>query len=471
MAAQTHRQIDLFAKLPWLKKLVKLRGFQFWIIFPNLIIFLFFFIAGIFGSPVGSSNIMIIWIWILWWFLLISIMVPFLGRIWCTVCPLPFFSDWLQRRALIKVRSGKMSGGILNKLYGLNRRWPKKFANIWIQNLFFLCLATISALLVTRPIVTVIVLGGIMVLSTVLALIYRMRSFCNYVCPVSGFLSLYSMTAMTALRSKDLQVCQECKDKSCLRGSDKGWACPWFVYMGKTERNNYCGLCMECVKSCPNDNITLYARPFSVDMKLKGYDEAFKAFIMLALAIVYSVTLLGPWGVVKDWANFPEVGNMAGFGVYALGVWGLSLGVVPGLHTLATWFSRKWAKAVEISWKDYFLRFAYPFVPLGLLAWIAFSIPLVMVNGAYIVSTLSDPMGRGWDLFGTAHIPWTPIFPEYVGYLQAIVLFIGLYFAVKATLKLAEELFSTNGRRIVAALPHLLVQLGITVVLLRFFVG
>lgn len=470
MNGQAVRQIDLLASFPWLKKILKLRSFQFLLVFPNLVIFWLFFVAGIFGSPVGNANIIIVFIWILWWFLLITFMVPLLGRIWCTMCPLPFFGDWVQRRALVRVREGKVTG-TRNHFFGWNKRWPKKLTNIWMQNFFFLCLATISALLVTRPIVTVIVLGGLMVIATALALIYRMRTFCNYLCPVSGFLSLYSMTAMTALRAKDLAVCQECKFKSCIRGSENGWACPWFVYMGKLDRNNYCGLCAECLKNCPNDNITLYARPFSVDMKIKGYDEAYKAFIMLALALVYSITLLGPWGVVKDWANVSQVKNWTGFGIYAVSVWGLSLGIVPGLHSLATWISRKGARGQEISWRDYFLRFAYPFVPLGLIAWIAFSIPLIMVNGSYILSTLSDPLGRGWDLFGTAGVPWSPLLPEWIGPLQAVVLLGGLYFAVKATMKLAAEIFPGNGRGLVAALPHLAVQLMVTILLLKFFIG
>ncbi len=56
-------------------------------------------------------------------------------------------------------------------------------------------------------------------------------------------------------------------------------------------------------------------------------------------------------------------------------------------------------------------------MPLGLRAWIAFSFPLIMVNGAYVVQVISDPFGWGWDLFGTATLPWTPIYPEVIPYL------------------------------------------------------
>lgn len=75
--------------------------------------------------------------------------------------------------------------------------------------------------------------------------------------------------------------------------------------------------------------------------------------------------------------------------------------------------------------KDAFLAMAYPLVPLGLLAWISFSVALIMVNWSYIVSVVSDPLGRGWDLLGTAHLAWGPFQPQWMAPIQAILLAIG----------------------------------------------
>ena len=435
-------RIDLFDKLPPLKKLVKLRSFQFLVVLPGVAFFYFFVIAGIFGSPVGNRNIMIIFVWILWWFLLITFMVPFASRIWCTVCPFPFFGEWLQRRRLIGVAVGKPGVG-RNRMWGLNKRWPKPLANIWMQNIGFLCLGTFNAMLVTRPIVSVIVLAGLVVIATVIHLIYRQRTFCMYLCPVSGFLSLYAMTSMVALRSKSKEVCHGCKSKACLVGSERGWGCPWFQHMQKMDRNNYCGLCMECVKSCPNDNITLYMRPFAADTKLKGYDELWKAFIMLALAVAYSVILIGPHGILKDWANVTEVRNWRGFALYASSLWLSALVVLPLLHYGCVALGRRLAGSA-VSMKEMFVQYGYTMVPLGLCAWIAFSIPLIMVNGSYIISIISDPLGWGWNLFGTADFHWTPFLPEYGVFLQIAVLSLGLYYALKRGFQIALKLQPTH---------------------------
>lgn len=463
-------RIDLLARLPWLDRFVRARSFQFLLILPNFLLFYLFILTGIFGTPVGNRNIMIVFVWILWWVLLISLLVPFASRIWCTMCPLPAVGEWLQRLSLIRVRPGT-SIGTRNFLFGANRRWPKRFQNIWLQNLCFLGLAIFSAVLVTRPIVSVLVLGGMIVISTVLMLIYRQRAFCMYLCPVGGFLGLYSMTSTLALRSRDLQVCQECKHKNCVRGSETNYACPWFQYPGKMDRNNYCGLCGECVKGCPYDNVGLFVRPFGSDTKIKDASEAWKALIMVVLAMFYSVTLLGPWGTVKDWANLPEVGNWGGFSLYALAMAGTALVAFPALYGLFVWLSRQASGDREVSLRQLFVDYSYAFVPLGLLAWVAFSVPLIMINGAYVVSVISDPFGWGWDLFGTAGVEWTPLLPEWVPFIQIVVLIAGLALALRGIYRVGGAVFATHGQVVRSLVPMSVLLTAVTGVFLRLFVG
>ena len=463
--------IDLCEKVPGLRQVLKWRPLQFWLIWPNLFLFTVFLLAGLLGSPVGSRNIIVVFVWILWWFVLIAVLVPFFSRLWCTVCPLPALGEWLQRLRLMGVWAGEGPNKQRTRLFGLNLEWPKSLQNIWLQNIGFLCLATISALLVTRPIVSVAVLGTMILVAIILSVIFRQRAFCMYLCPVSGFLGLYSMTATTAVRVKDPDVCRSHKEKECMFGCEKGYGCPWYQYVGSMKRNNYCGMCFECFKTCPHDNVTVYLRPFCSDTELRGYDEAFKAFIMIVLAFVYSVTLLGPWGTVKDWANVSEVGNWTGFALYAAAIFGLSLGVFPLLHMGAVWSGWKLAGDSQVKIKDLFVRYAYIWVPLGLLAWIAFSIPLIAVNGAYIVSALSDPLGRGWDLFGTASVPWHPILPEWVGSVQVPVLLTGLYFAFSRTWRVGQTLYADERQALRSLVPTWALATAVTAGFMRFFVG
>jgi hypothetical protein len=52
---------------------------------------------------------------------------------------------------------------------------------------------------------------------------------------------------------------------------------------------------------------------------------------------------------------------------------------------------------VKINNRILTLRLAYILIPIGIFAWIAFSLPTIMVNYAYIISVFSDPLGQGWD--------------------------------------------------------------------------
>ena len=76
------------------------------------------------------------------------------------------------------------------------------------------------------------------------------------------------------------------------------------------------------------------------------------------------------------------------------------------------------------------LRLSYILIPVGIFGWIAFSLPSVMINYNYILSVLSDPLGLGWDIFGTANYPFKRFYPEWIPLFQGIILLAGLYFGM-----------------------------------------
>ena len=458
-------RLDLVRALPPLGWLLRRRWLQFAFTLPGLGLFLLFVIAGFWGSPIGNRNIIITFVWILWWFLLIALLLPLGARIWCMACPFPFFGEWLQRRRLVTVRADART------MWKGYRKWPARLSNIWLQNLLFLCLCTFSAVLVTRPVTTAVVLLLFVAAATLLAAVYRHRSFCSYLCPVSGFLSLYAMTAALEVRPRDPAACRQCRGKSCTAGGDSGWGCPWGQNPGRLVRNNYCGMCMECIRACPNDNMTLKLRPFCSDVRIKGADEAWKALIMVSLALVYSVTLLGSWGTVKSWANISETGDWKGFLIYAGMIWCGSLAVLPGIWALACALGKQLAGSGGAPAKTLFLRYAYMLVPLGWAAWAAFSVPLLMINWSYIESTASDPLGWGWNLFGTAGVEWKPLFAEYLVYVQVPLLLIGLVYALKRGHAIAVPLWHDARKASLSLVPATLVCTTIVMTFLTLFAG
>ncbi len=455
-------RIDLLTKIPLLKSILKSRFFQPVLMLGTLFFFVFAILTGFFGTPAGSKNFSIIYIWIVWWAVLIIVLVPFFGRLWCTVCPIPGPGEWLQRRGIIQKR--------YPKLMTLRRRWPRQLKNIWLQNVAFLGMALFSAIILTRPSVTAWVLFAFLILGVVLSAIYDNRIFCRYVCPVGGFIGLYSLTATVELRVKDAQICKDHSTKDCVIGTENSYGCPWMVFPGNLERNAYCGLCTECLKTCPRDNIALNLRPFGSDLlvaKGRSLDEAYKAFIMLACALMYSVVLLGPWGWLKGWANMNSLGQWA---IYAVGFLTINLLIVPGLFWLTAQAARLLAR-LDISPRQAFVDYAYTLVPMGLMGWIAFSFSFVFVNGSYALPVLSDPFGWGWNLLGTKDFPWTPFLPQVAAALQLITLLIGLGFSIAIAYRIGRQHAGSDALAWRGALPITAFLTGVTLLFTKLYLG
>jgi hypothetical protein len=236
------------------------------------------------------------------------------------------------------------------------------------------------------------------------------------------------------------------------------------------KRNNFCGLCTECIKSCPKDNVGIFIRPFGSDRKLKGYDEMFNAIIMLVAAIAFSITMSGPWGVIKDAANVTESRQIVPFLIYVASLWILALGVFPGIFVFVARVARRLAGSQE-SKQIFILRLAYILVPIGIFAWIAFSLPMLMVNYSYILNVLSDPLGLGWDILGTANFPFQPFYPESIPFIQGIIMLSGLYFGLsRGYLSLKDIITSPHVRAKAMIIPSIFVLLVINI-FLKLYMG
>jgi hypothetical protein len=411
---------------PFIKGALKSRYPQLAVFIVMLMGYVFAIVAGLIGTPVGSHNFSIVFVWIAWWAILILVAVPFFGRGWCAVCPIPLPGEWLQRGAVLSPPDKKPRW--------LNMRWPKFLRNIWLQNISFLLLALFSSVLLTTPNITGIVLAAMLFAAIGLSTVFERRAFCRYLCPVGGFIGLYSQAAPIELRIKDRQICAFCDGKPCYNGNQNGYGCPWDVFPGGLTKNTYCGLCMECLRTCPHDNIAVNLRPFSADLEKpsKRIDEAFKAFIMLGSAMIYAGVLLGPWGALKDAAY--NVGTSAWF-VYAILFLAIIFIILPGLFIVGILQTKSLLPV-----KQRFTSFATALIPLGLMFWVGFSLSFVLSNATYILASLSDPLGLGWNLFGTANAAWQPMLTSILAPVQTLALVGGLIWSMRTAQRAAQEM-------------------------------
>src|SRR3972149_7471106 len=157
--------------------------------FPFMLMgFAFAILSGVAGTPVGSHNFSIVFIWIAWWAVLMLMAVPFFGRGWCAICPIPLPGEWLQRGALL-------DPPIHAKGSSIARRWPRQLRNMWLQNISFTLVALFSSIILTMPVVTAVVLAAMLFLAIGLGMAFERRAFCRYLCPLGGFIGLYAQTA------------------------------------------------------------------------------------------------------------------------------------------------------------------------------------------------------------------------------------------------------------------------------------
>jgi hypothetical protein len=89
-------------RFPKVNAVLRNRWPQFLLRAITLAGFTFTILAGLFGSAVGSHNFAIIFVWIAWWSALKLFFIPFGGRSWCSICPIPMAGEWLQRGGILE---------------------------------------------------------------------------------------------------------------------------------------------------------------------------------------------------------------------------------------------------------------------------------------------------------------------------------------------------------------------------------
>ncbi len=281
-------------RVPWINKLLRNRWLLFLPRAVTLAGFIFTIVVGLIGTAVGGRNFAIMFVWIAWWTVLKLVLIPFGGRSWCSICPIPLPGEWVQQRFLVQSRG---------KGRRKRRRWPVKLRGSWVQLIGFAFMGLFSAVLLTKPTATAWILLFLFFLAFGVSLIYERRAFCRYLCPIGGYIGWYAQLAPLEVRARDRTICSGHTPKTCFTGCAEGPGCPWGLVPAINQQNLDCGLCMECQRTCPYDNMAVRLRPFGNDLAVqkakRSLDRAWFGLFMLACVPVYSAVMLGPWGALK----------------------------------------------------------------------------------------------------------------------------------------------------------------------------
>jgi hypothetical protein len=209
---------------------------------------------------------------------------------------------------------------------------------------------------------------------------------------------------------------------------------------------------MECVKTCAYDNVAVFWRTAGWDKKIAGYGEAWQAIVMFALACLYCFINLGAWDTVRNWIDLVDQQNWGTFSLYAVAVWILCLGVLPLVWYLLTSAGIATAR-LSVAAKTQFRATTAALVPMGLACWIAFALATLLSMMTFVLQSLSDPFGWGWNLLGMAGSPWHILWSPAIPWLQVACVLTGSAYALQTLYHCWLDNARTRRRAMLASVP------------------
>jgi YHS domain-containing protein len=449
-------RIDLF-RSRWLRGLLVHPLFRFALRLGFVLAFVGIVGAGLFGNQLPSKNIAPLLTWTVWWGGLVWLVLYF-GKLWCYVCPWDAIAEWSERLRLW----GRRTSGL-----GLGLPWPRIMRNIWPATVLFIGLTWIELGfgVTLKPRVTAWLGLLILLLAFVSTFVFDRKSFCRYGCLVGRISGLYALFAPVELRVRDRDVCRGCRTHSCYKGNSRGDACPMFEYPATMQQNTYCIMCMECVKTCESDNVTLRARPWGADLFAHARprsDEAYLALIMLSLSGFHGLTMTAVWRDVVAWIESSfSLGSTLAFTLGMVAIMIAPVLVYAALVGLSRWMSR----ARSTSYREYFVRYAYALLPIALFYHLAHNSEHLLMEGQKVVALASDPFGYEWNLLGTGGWALQPLasLPS-LWFLQVALITTGHVFSLWAARRSAMALFPDNKAALRSQIPMLVAVVLFSVV-------
>jgi hypothetical protein len=377
------------------------------------------------------------------------ILILYAGKAWCYVCPWDALAGWAASARRLFAGGAGAAGGA---------RWPRALRNVWPATALFVLLTwvEIGFGVTLRPFATALLALAILGLAAGCALIFERRSFCRYACLVGRISGLYALFASVEVRAADRERCRSCETSSCYRGSERGQPCPTFEHLARLEQNTYCIACLECARTCERGNVALNLRPWGEDLiqhHAPRADEAYLALVMLALTAFHGLTMTGAWGRLLDglWRGL-GVGGLAGF---TLGMAGLLAGPV-AIYALLVALSRRLSGRPEIGYREYFIRYAYALLPIALFYHLAHNAEHLLLEGPKLIAVISDPLGRGWNLLGTAGWSVPPLLKlSTLWGLQVCLVLVGHVYSLWIARRAAGALFTDGKAALRSQLPML----------------
>ncbi len=359
-----------------------------------------------------------------WWWMLILISFPFVGRLWCSICPFMIYGElaqkislWLYPRKLqpwARQSAEKWGGWFLFGMFSLILLWEE----LWnLENTAYLsgCLL----LLITAG-------------AVIFSVLFERRFWCRYLCPIGGMNGLFAKLSMVELRAQQGICSATCTTYQCYKGGpQKGegmetGGCPIYSHPAQLQDNRDCVLCMTCLKACPHRSVELNLRPPGIELWTTHhptYAEVCLLFLLFGAVFLHRLPEIEQQLGVNLHLN--RFSNHTIVSILAL--------MLPGtiallFHQVLRLFNRR---------SRPFLELAYGYLPLVLGVSLAHYLRLGLTEAGRILPVTAATFNGSAELIAT--LPIAVAHPAVIEFLQAVTIVASFWLSVFLTQKIARQ--------------------------------
>ncbi len=425
-------------------------GFTAWV-FPIVVAILFL-------APQDRQHNFALNLFWAWWWPLILLLFPIIGRLWCAFCPFMIYGEIVQKlslkffpRTLAKwprETSEKWGGWFLFSLFVLIFLWEE----LWnLENTAYL--SSWLLLLIT---------GGAVLFS----LIFERRFWCRYLCPIGGMNGLFAKLSIVELRAQQGTCAAECTTYHCYKGGagfGEGQTtngCPIYSHPAQLTDNKDCVLCMTCLKACPHRSVELNLRPPGIELWTTHVPHGYEvALLLLLLGGIYLHRLPEINQLLRLQIDLTQFLQHLGFSIAAITIPALipllAYAIMQGLYKLGKleFISLKICKPLP------FITMAYGYLPLVLGGNLAHYFKLGLAEGGQIIPITFATFGQVSNNLPSFIAP-----AAVIAFLQGLTLIVSLIGTFFLTQKIAK-------RSIRSTLPQHLASICLVVTLWLSIVG
>jgi transcriptional regulator with AAA-type ATPase domain/NAD-dependent dihydropyrimidine dehydrogenase PreA subunit len=426
-------RLNLLNAYPWLRRFLNTDwypdrinyGFTAWV-FPIVVLILFI-------APQDRQHNFALNLFWAWWWPLILLLFPVIGRLWCAFCPFMIYGEIVQKLSLKffprtlqkwpRETAQKWGGWFLFGLFVLIFLWEE----LWhLENTAYL--SSCLLLLITAG-------------AVIFSLIFERRFWCRYLCPIGGMNGLFAKLSIVELRAQQGTCAAECTTYHCYKGGvgfGEGQTtngCPIYSHPAQLTDNKDCVLCMTCLKACPHRSVELNLRPPGIELWTTHIPHAYEvALLFLLLGGVYLhrlPELNSLLGLQIDLNQFlPHLGlSIAATSVPSV-IPFLAYGVMQGFYQLGKLeFTR-----FKISKPLPFITLAYGYLPLVLGGNLAHYFKLGLEEGGQIIPITFATFGQIGN-----NLPSFVAHPAVITFLQGMTLIVALAVTFFLTQKIAKR--------------------------------